>query len=69
MEIFNLSGITMDECYFVVHTPVRTAVRKVPRDIAYGAWLIATAKLFWEERYLQNYVLKTTGKLKEGEVV
>jgi len=69
MEIFRLSGIPMDECYFVVHTPVRTAVTVVPRDKAYGKWLIETAKTFWETRYLKNYVLKTTGNLANGQIV
>lgn len=69
MEIFGLSGMEMNECYFVVHTPVRTAVTVFPRDRSYGKWLVETAKQFWEERYVKNAALKMSGQLKEGEIV
>jgi len=65
MEIFRLSGIIMEECYFVVHTPVRTAVTVVPRDKKYGEWLVSTAETFWKERYTKNLILKEQGKLTE----
>mgnify|MGYP003694997515 CR=1 FL=1 len=66
VEIFRLSGILMEETYFVVHTPVRTAVTVVPRDKKYGAWLVRTAETFWMERYTTNLVFKETGQLEEG---
>ena len=69
MEIFRLSGIIMEECYFAVHTPVRTAVTVVPRDKKYGEWLVRTAETFWKERYTKNLILKEQGKLTEEDTL
>ncbi len=69
MELFDMSGITMDKCHFVVYCPMKTSVTPVQRDYAYGKWLITKAKEFWMERYAKNFVLKQSNMLLEGETV
>ena len=69
MELFRRSGVTMDRCHFVVWTPQRTSVTVVDRDAAYGKWLLARGKQFWEDVYAKNVVLKATGKLNTDEVL
>lgn len=69
MELFGMSGIEMHCCWFVVYSPVRTAVTVVDRDRVHGKWLIDRARTFWNELYARNHVLKESGLLLQDEVV
>ena len=59
----------MTQCYFVVYSPVRTAVTVVERDRAHGKWLVEQARKFWNTEYAPNHIMEEAGILLQDEVV
>ena len=68
MELFRISGMPLRQAYFVVWSPKNTEVTVIPRDQAYGDFLVEEAKKFWTTLYAPRYLLKEQGELEEGEI-
>lgn len=68
MELFRISGMPLRQAYFVVWSPSETEVTVIPRDQAYGNFLVEEAKKFWTDLYAPRYLLKQNGQLCENEI-
>ena len=66
MALFELEGIHMQACHFVVWEPTRLAHSIIPYDKTFGRWLVESSRRIWVEEYWPTHAAQE--KAKEARI-